>query len=172
MKQPLFTTLFMTGLALVSFSDQPTPAKADAPAKPLAKADDPVKYLGAHLVLSPNADAAFYEAYQKYQKGQATITDLPLLAYLLCQDGEKAVPTRVVKSFIEFGADVNAKDEKSRTPLHEAGEQGQTESVKALLAAGADVNAKDGESRTPLYWAKLYGHKGVAKILRTAGGKE
>ena len=53
-------------------------------------------------------------------------------------------------------ADVNAKDDDGKTPLHDAAYWGRTAAVDALLAAGADVNAKDDDGKTPLHWAADY----------------
>ena len=68
-----------------------------------------------------------------------------------------------VKTLIELGADVHAKDEIGNTPLHYAAGRGYTHpqsigpecmevsSIVALLVFhGADINAKNNEGKTPL----------------------
>ena len=48
-----------------------------------------------------------------------------------------------VKQHIADGADVNAKNESGRTPLHIAALYGDKEISELLIAHGADVKAKD-----------------------------
>jgi len=48
----------------------------------------------------------------------------------------------ILKALLEYGANVNAKDNSRRTPLHCAVEEGNLQVVKFLVNNGADVNAK------------------------------
>ncbi|KAH0612675.1 uncharacterized protein H6S33_009055 [Morchella sextelata] len=59
----------------------------------------------------------------------------------------------VVKLLLEYGADVDALDETSRTPLHLAATRGNEETARILIRSGADIDAKDGEGITPLRYA-------------------
>ncbi|CAM9876495.1 unnamed protein product, partial [Sphacelaria rigidula] len=44
---------------------------------------------------------------------------------------------------------VNARDDQSSTPLHNACKRGAIETIRVLVAAGADVNALDAQKRSP-----------------------
>ena len=71
-----------------------------------------------------------------------------------------------VKQHLDAGTDVNAKDEKGWTPLHEAALGGHKGIAELLIAKGADVNAKNNDGVTPLNWA--LGE--IADLLHKHGG--
>ena len=73
-----------------------------------------------------------------------------------------------VKQHLAAGADVNAKDEWDRTPLHYATLEGHKEVAELLIANGADVNAWDGYE-TPLDVSD--DESEFATLLRKHGGK-
>ena len=76
-----------------------------------------------------------------------------------------------VKSLLEQGADINAKDKNGRTALILATEKGYVEIVKVLLEHGADVNAIDKNCNVPLSLAKEKGHSEIAQLLKQAGAR-
>ena len=67
-------------------------------------------------------------------------------------------------------SDVNAKNDRGRTPLHNAAASGHKEIVEVLVTKGADVNANIG-GWTPLHLAVDEGHTETADLLRKHGGK-
>jgi len=77
----------------------------------------------------------------------------------------------VAQLLIECGADVNARDEDHKTPLHLTSYFPELKLVQVLLDHGANVNAEDNRSQTPLHRvleAEDYSDKdgfGVAQLL-------
>ena len=63
-------------------------------------------------------------------------------------DIEESKRAECVKLLAEAGADVNARDNKGNTPLHETF---LTEVEKELLKLGADVNARNKDGETPIF---------------------
>ena len=77
----------------------------------------------------------------------------------------------IVKSLIEAGADVNAKNLFLDTPLHEFLNKNDQEIASFLIENGADVNAKDEHGTTPLYIVAVNGWIEMAQKLIEAGAK-
>jgi ankyrin repeat protein len=80
----------------------------------------------------------------------------------------------MVKSLIEAGADVNARDERGWGALAKAVynadlDRGFADVAQALLDAGADVEAAIGYGVRPLMLAAGYGETAVAEVLLNAG---
>ena len=60
---------------------------------------------------------------------------------------------QIIDSLIKAGADVNAKNDKDKTPLISAAQKGNAETVNLLLDAGADAKAKDNSGKTAFDYA-------------------
>ncbi|MFC1765249.1 ankyrin repeat domain-containing protein [Planctomycetota bacterium] len=66
-------------------------------------------------------------------------------------------------------ADVNAKDENGRTPLHFAVESAKNVIIEVLLDKGANINAKDKDGRTPLHLAAESADEDMIELLLDKG---
>jgi ankyrin repeat protein len=77
-----------------------------------------------------------------------------------------------VRQLVERGADSNAKDRQSSTPLMFAAQGGRAQMVQALLDSGADPNIRGTHGLTALGFAQQNGHSETAQILLDAGATQ
>ncbi len=96
----------------------------------------------------------------RHEEG-ATPLALLISTRACCADFEN-----VLREFVAAGADVNARDDHGRTPLHRAG---PTIVTSALLEAGADPGATDSAGSTPMHIAASRGRGAKASLLAAAG---
>ena len=88
------------------------------------------------------------------------------------KDVSKATPLRYtafngLKAIFSPPIDVNTQEQRGRTPLHYAAENGHEDIVALLMNAGADSAKRDEDKRTPLHCAARQGHvKAIEKLLR------
>ena len=110
-----------------------------------------------------NADSASYRCSSRGQYGRR---DTPL------HHAASYGHATIVATLIVAGAEVNAKNNEDKTPLHDAARNGRVAIVaivSMLIAAGANVNAKSSGGETPLYGAAYLGHAPVVSVLIAAG---
>jgi ankyrin repeat protein len=136
---------------------QPSPPPVEAkPAEPVAEAAKPTtppKAVSANKGADP--------ARGINPKPPTTkAPDIPI--WDAAEDGN----IEAVQQHLAAGTDVNAKDNRGRTPLYRATNK---EIAKLLIASGADVNAKDVAGGTPLHAAIGLGHKETVELLINKG---
>jgi len=68
--------------------------------------------------------------------------------YLSEDTGQRSIES--LKLLIKAGGDINSKDPRGLTPLHEAARWGWNDVVQFLVESGADLNAKDNRGNTPV----------------------
>jgi len=83
----------------------------------------------------------------------------------------EAENTQEVRRLLAAGADVNARDRYSATPLHYAASLRQKALAELLIAKGADINAKSNEGVTPLYVTANRDRAEVAELLIARGAE-
>ena len=71
----------------------------------------------------------------------------------------------VCQVLIDAGADIEAKNDKGRSPLLMACELGKLDAVKMLVKASADVCATDNQGATCLMLAAYFGHTETVRYL-------
>jgi ankyrin repeat protein len=75
----------------------------------------------------------------------------------------------MLKLLLESGADPNVTDERDKTPLHFAAQEGYADAAQVLIDAGAQVNARGRPGNTPLHDASVTGYLNAVKVLLAAG---
>ena len=77
------------------------------------------------------------------------------------------IPLELMDWLITQGADINARDEYERTPLHYHAQVNNVEKVALLLEKGADIESKAAYDETPLFAAGY--HPEVTTLLIAKG---
>jgi ankyrin repeat protein len=75
-----------------------------------------------------------------------------------------------VKSLLERGMDINARNTGNQTPLDRPAAKGNVDAVRSLIEQGAEVDSRATEGWTPLHEACRFGHLEVSRILLDRDG--
>ncbi len=77
-----------------------------------------------------------------------------------------------VRSLLEHGADVNARQQAGWTALHAAAQNGDVETVRLLISKGARVHMRAENNQNALDLALGKGHQAVVDVLDQYAGDE
>mmetsp|Transcript_21898 Transcript_21898/g.28688 ORF Transcript_21898/g.28688 Transcript_21898/m.28688 type:complete len:434 (-) Transcript_21898:290-1591(-) len=77
----------------------------------------------------------------------------------------------VVRTLLDHGAHLHARDHHLKTPLHYASKAGTVAVLSELLRAGAALEDIDAFGQTPLFVACRHGEVGAAEVLLLHGSK-
>lgn len=91
--------------------------------------------------------------------------DLVTLLHVAAAAGKN----EIAELLLDSRADVNAKNDKGKTPMLEAVSNGHAEMVALLLSRGANLNVTDVDGETALYAAATKGNRGIALLLLDKG---
>jgi ankyrin repeat protein len=74
-----------------------------------------------------------------------------------------------VKSLLELGVDIDARDASNWTPLHEAAAKSKIDVVRLLIERHAEVDSRENGGWTPLHLSSRFGHLEVSRVLLDHG---
>jgi ankyrin repeat protein len=74
-----------------------------------------------------------------------------------------------VKELLDSGTDINARNEKGRTPFYVAILENQVDVVNLLISRGADVRAADQNGWQPVHAAAFVGSANILQLLKAKG---
>ena len=77
--------------------------------------------------------------------------------------------TATVRRLLQEGANINARDERGRTPVMAATHGNRVDTVAALIQAGADINIRDNRLDNPFLYAGAEGLLDILKLTIAAG---
>ena len=66
---------------------------------------------------------------------------------------------------VDFGAEVDKKNDRGQTPLAGVCFKGYIEIVKVLVKAGANIYENNGMGTTPIMFASMFGNSEIVKFL-------
>ncbi|RFU77308.1 ankyrin 1 [Trichoderma arundinaceum] len=139
------------------------------------------------VVSSGLAGTPLQAACLQYATGEYRIVD-KMVDYLITHDADVTVEggfvgtalhaasysttPNTIKTLLDKGAIIDAKDSMGRMPIHAAAFHG-IDNFEAILEAGGDISARDNVGRTALHWAAQPGRfQVVEKIISLLPNKE
>jgi ankyrin repeat protein len=90
-------------------------------------------------------------------------------AEVLLGAAAKAGNIDTVRSLLERGMNINARNASNRTPLDGAAAKGNVDVVRLLIERGAEVDSRDKSGWTPLHKSSRFGHLEVSRVLLDHG---
>lgn len=148
------------------------PASATVAAESAAPTDEEekeIRRIQALIKDSPDLINALNVEVAKVRSGELMVPKNGTLLHRAANQGQ----LDVARFLIDHGADVGARDEMGRTPLHRAAGNGHRAMVELLLANKADANAKVSQypdnGSTSLHLAVGKGYRTVCETLLARG---
>ena len=80
--------------------------------------------------------------------------------------------TETVRLLLDYGAEINARDNGRNSALTRAAAEGRVKTVRFLLENGAIPGVKDGAGYTALRHAQDMGYTEIANLIRAAAAKK
>ena len=84
-------------------------------------------------------------------------------------DAAERGDTAIVRRLLQESANINARDERGRTPVMAATHGNHADTVAALIQAGADINIRDNRMDNPFLYAGAEGLLDILKLTIAAG---
>lgn len=72
---------------------------------------------------------------------------------------------KAMRFLLERGADLNARDDRGRTPLLAAVMEFKIFPARSLVTLGADINAVDNDGQSALSWAVSRNNQRMIEVL-------
>lgn len=159
----------MKGLAIKAAALKPQAMLGFGSATSGNEEDQEIRRTQALIKNSPDLINAVNVEIEKVRSGELMVPKNGTLLHNAANQGQLTV----AKFLLEHGADVGARDELGRTPLHRAAGNGHKAMVELLLANKADANAKVSHSSdtgsTSLNLAMKKGYRSVCEALLERG---
>jgi ankyrin repeat protein len=119
---------------------------------PLLRAAKALDAAAIKLLLAKNADLTLTNSRGMTPTMAAAglgSVDADTRGFYLSEDTQQR-SIESLKLLLDAGGDINAKDSRGLTALHEAARWGWNDVVTFLVSRGADLNAKDAKGNTPV----------------------
>ena len=100
---------------------------------------------------------------------RGTIADPTHCEYWTTQDFARFADAAAVRSCMDSGTDVQARDDGGNTPLHHAVQHDKVANAALLLDAGVEVDVRNDRGKTPLHLAVSNENSAMTTLLLEAG---
>ena len=99
---------------------------------------------------------------------EARAARAPFTGKSLCHVAAESGAIRSLRTLLDAGCNIDARDKYRDTILHFAAKAGQYDVCSMLLKKGADYNATNKHDANPAVWAEQYGFTAIQALVRKA----